>query len=471
MRNILLSVLLLTVTSVGTNAQSLDNSFGTNGTVPHIGLGNYFEATELPDGNVILCGDYETETESKACITKLKPNGSIDTSFGTNGKYIIDQYPSYDYYETFSKAIALPDGKLIVLYGSEYDNGIDPESVDIRIMRLNANGTVDNSFSGYSAQNISEDDYPYGLVRLPSGKLLMYGSNYMMRFNDNGMLDTSYANNGTRTVSLSIEELNLIGDAVYLYNFSDKMLVRLDNESSSNTKTYNLPENSSFYFFGNNIYIRDISSYSVIKKLDSNFNLVNNFANGGTATFDEYIGYNFIFQPQGSIIAKEYSYVYDNDWNHISTDVKYRRVNPDGSLDLTFGTGGVYKINIPATAPYYDYSDDYIHSNGKLYHLFYDNNWVANNIYIKRSNLSNEVLAVSDNTLPKDVRIMQNPVYETLKLSSQLFKAKIYDMSGKDTGILFEGKQASVQNLKPGVYLINAVSESGSKISLKFIKK
>ena len=49
--------------------------------------------------------------------------------------------------------------------------------------------------------------------------------------------------------------------------------------------------------------------------------------------------------------------------------------------------------------------------------------------------------------------------------------AKIYDVSGRETGITFNGKQTSVESLKAGVYLINATSESGSKINLKFIKK
>ena len=140
-------------------------------------------------------------------------------------------------------------------------------------------------------------------------------------------------------------------------------------------------------------------------------------------------------------------------------------------MDSTFGTAGVYKINIPENAPYNYYSYDYIHSNGKLYHLFYDKDWENNNIYLKRSNLPNEILATENATVIKEIRIIQNPVRENLILSGNLRNAKIYDMTGKETGISFEGKQTSVERLKTGAYIINAVSDSGKKINLKFIIK
>ena len=153
MRNILLSAMLFTI-SVNISAQSLDTTFGTNGTITHTGIGNYFYATELPDGSVILSGGYETDPVSKAVVTKLKPDGSLDTSFGSGGKYVIDQFSDVDYYEAFSKAILQPDGKLVLLYGAEYDNEIDEETISFRMMRLNSNGSVDNSFLGYSVQNV-----------------------------------------------------------------------------------------------------------------------------------------------------------------------------------------------------------------------------------------------------------------------------------------------------------------------------
>ena len=464
---------MLFTISVNISAQSLDTTFGTNGTITHTGIGNYFDATELPDGSVILSGDYETSSVSKAVVTKLKPDGSLDTSFGSGGKYVIDQFSDVDYYETFSKAILQPDGKLVLLYGAEYDNGIDEETISFRMMRLNSNGSVDNSFLGYSAQNVGEDDYPYGLIPLLSGKFLMYGGSYITRINQNGTLDTSYAANGTRTLSIGVEDINIIGNALYLYvyDYSGNKIIRLENESATTSTSYNLPQYSSIYINGNNIFIHDTTnSFSKITKLDPNFNPVTNFGTNGTSTFNNTIGYDLIFQPLGSIIAIDDEYIYDNT-DHVSTDKIYTRITPNGSLDTTFGNAGVYKFNISANELYDYYSDDYVHSNGKLYHLFYDKDWENNNIYLKRSNLPNEILTTENVALTKEISIIQNPVRENLILNGNLRNAKIFDMSGKETGISFEGKQTSVERLKTGAYIINAISDSGKKINLKFIKK
>ena len=63
----------------GFNAQSLDPSFGTNGTYTHPDLLSFFEATELSDGNVLLSGDRYIEdlNISQAKMVKMKPDGSI----------------------------------------------------------------------------------------------------------------------------------------------------------------------------------------------------------------------------------------------------------------------------------------------------------------------------------------------------------------------------------------------------------
>lgn len=472
MKNSLLSAFLFFGISSSISSQSLDYSFGTNGTFTHSGIGNYFSATELPDGSVILSGDYETQSVSQAIITKLKTDGSVDTSFGTGGKYIIDQFSDSDYYETFSPAIVQPDGKLVVLYGAEYDNGIDEETLSVRLIRLSANGTLDNSFSGYSANNITEDNVPYGIFRLPSGKILMYNSNSLLRFNSDGTLDTSYANNGVRTISFEISELQMMGASLYLHDYWGKRLVRLDNETATNTSVYNLPQNSSFYITNNYIYIHDTTnSFSQIIKLDANFDPVNSFGANGMATFNTYVGNEFVFQPQGSILAQKYNAEYDNNNNIVSTNKEFMRINPDGSWDSTFGNSGIYSINIPQNSPYDYHSDDYLHSNGKLYHLFYNKDWTINDIYIKRSNLPNEILAVSNFDSNKAVSIIQNPVGEILQLSDKINSASIYDISGKATGVKFEGQKVSVEQLKSGVYIIDGISEYGGKINLKFIKK
>lgn len=457
----------------GFNAQSLDPSFGTNGTYTHPDLLSLFEATELSDGNVLLSGDRYIEdlNISQAKMVKMKPDGSIDTSFGTGGSFVIDQYAGMDYYEAFSQAYPLPDGKILTLYGSEYDNGIDQSVISFRMLRLNANGTVDNTFTGYQQSNIAEEDAPYGLIPLPSSKFLVYGGDYIMRFNQNGTLDTTYGNNGVRSFSVDVEEINRIGNALYLHDYLSNRLIKLDNESSTNTTIFNLAQGSYVHFSGNNIFIEDPNNKII--KLNADLLPVSNFGVNGTATYQDFVGSNFVFQPGGSIIAENIDYIYDGNNNTIGYNKNFRRINPNGSLDTSFGTAGLYTLYVPESAPYSPWSDQFLHSNGKLYHVFYDKEVdVANaTLYLQRSNLPAELLAVSDQTAGSTLRIVQNPVKDRLLLSEPVSQAKIYDLSGRATEIVFEGSESAVNSLKAGVYMLNATSRTGKTVTLKFIKK
>ena len=469
MKKTLFSLMLLTCTFTISNAQSLDESFGTNGLVTHTDIGNWFEAVELTNGKVILSGEYNNGAVSKAVMVKLNPDGTLDTSFGTGGKFIMDETSDYSYYEEFSKPVILPDGKLLFAHASVLDIDSNEETANVKLLRLNANGSLDNTFVGYSLQDLTEDEFPYGLFSLPSGKILLYGSNYLMRFNANGTLDTTYSNNGKRTLSFEIEEMYMNGSTVYLWDYYGKKLIKLNDESANISKTYSFE--GDVYFYKNYFYFYNYDNgFTTIKKIDQEFNPVNSFGNNGTSIFNEDIGYNLIFQPMGSIIVTSNDYEYDNDGNVIYYFNEYRRVNPDGSLDTTFGTNGVYKIIIPESAPFHSYSDDYVHSNGKLYHLLGDKNYESNNIYLKRTQLPSEILATSSTALNNKLKIIQNPVKELLQLSDTLFNAQIFDITGKNTGIKFEGKQVSLSNMKPGVYIVSGVTKSGDKVSLKFIK-
>lgn len=457
----------------GLNAQSLDNSFGTNGTYTHPDLMTLFEATELADGNVLLSGDryIDDANVSQAKMVKMKPDGSLDTSFGSGGSYVIDQFSSMDYYEAFSKAYQLPDGKILAMYGSEFDNGIDQSVITFRTLRLNADGTVDNSFTVYQRTNIPEEDAPYGLIPLPSAKFLVYGSDYMMRFNQNGTLDTTYGNNGIRTLSVDVEKISLIGNALYLHDYLGNRLIKLDNESSANTTIYNLTQGTYVNFYGTNIFVSD--SAGKITKLNADLVPVNSFGTNGSVTYPGLAGGNLVFQPGGSIITENIEYIYDGDNNVVSYNKNFRRINPNGSLDNTFGTQSVYTVAVPESAPYSPWSDQFLHSNGKLYHVFYDKEIDISNatVYFKRSSLPAELLAVNDQAASSKLRIVQNPVKDRLILSEPVNSAKIYDLSGRATGITVTGQETAVSHLKAGVYMLNATSKSGATVTLKFIKK
>jgi uncharacterized delta-60 repeat protein len=181
---------------------TLDNSFGTNGKViQSIGSANDSgrSLTIQSDGKILLGGDCSNGSNIDFCIARFETNGTLDNSFGSSGKVIQPIGSSLDY--GYSLAIQ-PDGK--ILLGGACSNG---RNRDFCIARFNSDGTLDTSFgtNGKVIQNIgSADDYGNSLAIQPDGKILLggyckNGSNddfCIARFNSDGTLDTTFGSYG-----------------------------------------------------------------------------------------------------------------------------------------------------------------------------------------------------------------------------------------------------------------------------------
>lgn len=454
-------------------AQSVDTNFGSNGTVTHAEKGSFFQSTLLPDGKMIFSGSFESATSKKAVILKLNADGSLDQTFATAGVFTKDLYTNTNYFEGFSKVLVQNDGKLFFAYGSQLDNGIDPESLTLNLMRLNANGTPDTSFTNpWTTTTTDIDNAPADFRLLSSGKYLTYGPDYMMRFNSNGSLDTTYGTNGIRTITFEINDVYVNGDAIYIdgnpaNNSSNRTLYKLINENAGISGSNNYvtgrvyQNNSSFYIDKNN------SSVHELLKLDSNLAPFAGFGtNGKVSLSTQLYPADILFQPGGSVI------LYANNSSGSQTDYTFTRLNYNGAVNTGFGQGGTFTMTIPNSAGFQSYSDALVHPNGSIYNLFYGNN-NTNNIFLKKILLPNEVLAVKDNLKKNDkISILENPVGNTLKLSADLENGSIYDASGKPILSNLKGREHAVNLLPKGVYIITDKGNNGQiSNNLKFIKK
>jgi len=453
-------------------AQSIDTNFGSNGTVTHAQKGSFFETTLLPDGKMIFSGNFESTTSKKAVILKLNADGSLDQTFATAGVFTMDLQANNDYFEGFSKVVVQNDGKLFFAYGSQLDNGIDPESLTMNLVRLNANGTPDTTFTNpWSTTTTDIDNAPMDFKVLSSGKYLTYGPNYIMRFNSNGSLDTTYGTNGTRIITFDINELFVSGDNIYIdghptNNSSNRTLYKLLNETAGISASNNYvtgrvyQNNSSFYIDSYNFTIHELL------KLDSNLAPAAGFGTNGKVSLSTQIyPTQILFQPGGSAI------LYGSNSSGSQTDHTFTRLNYNGAVNTGFGQGGTFTMTIPNSAGFQSYADNLVHPNGSIYNLFYGNN-NTNNIFLKRILLPNEVLAVTDNLKANDkISILENPVGNMLKLSGDLLNGNIYDTSGKIIMSNLKGREHTVSSLPKGIYLINDKDNNGQGITLKFIKK
>lgn len=134
-----------------------DSTFGNNGIVEY-SLGNVsnLNITKImPTGNGIYIGiDYNENDNDVKTIYKFLFDGSLDSSFGTNGKMIIPIDPEYNL--TFS---VFQDGSILV--GGSYQDAT--YEVNRKTIKLNSEGEIDEDFgddgiiSGFTISYIQEN--------------------------------------------------------------------------------------------------------------------------------------------------------------------------------------------------------------------------------------------------------------------------------------------------------------------------
>ena len=126
----------LTVFRYGTDGL-LDTSFNGTGKVNSPGVGAAGLAIQ-PDGKIVVVGNsYDTSVGSRFAAVRYNTDGSLDTSFGGSGKIIIP-------IGFHAASVAIQANGKIVAAG----NGANDTVSGFAVVRLNPNGSLDNSFSG-----------------------------------------------------------------------------------------------------------------------------------------------------------------------------------------------------------------------------------------------------------------------------------------------------------------------------------
>ena len=152
---LLFPFLFLSLLMKAQNAGDVAQNFGSS-----LGFDNYIRSVvQQPDGKILVGGGFTTyngATENR--IIRLNSNGTKDTSFNTGTGF-------NDY--VFSIALQ-PDGKILVGGGFTTYNG----AAENRVVRLNPDGTKDNSFNTGTGFNSSVQS----IALQPDGKILIGGS-------------------------------------------------------------------------------------------------------------------------------------------------------------------------------------------------------------------------------------------------------------------------------------------------------
>jgi uncharacterized delta-60 repeat protein len=330
---------------------SLDTAFGSGGIVRQTFTGptdaRCNSAALEPmgttgDSDILLAGNEENSLLGMA-LMRLKPNGSLDTTFG-NGGQVLTYFPeSTPCIETATAVTVMTNGQIVVA-------GDIAGQDSVLLARYNANGSLDTTFGngGTATTVFSTYTVVSGIAVQPDGKILVAGSHgfptnttspgLLLRYNANGTLDSTFGSGGIVTTAIplgTVAATAYFGVAVYpnAGTANDGKIVAAGEVSSTPGGTQNQRQMGVTRYNPNGTLDTTFAAgvgYEAIP--DPNFTNPNDFARA------------VAIESDGKLVIVGDSYHGPNPCYS-----RVVRLNVDGSLDTTFGTGGQVTTAIGTT--------------------------------------------------------------------------------------------------------------------------
>ncbi len=295
---------------------SLDNSFNNAGTIiidnGVTGQEALLSVAVQADDKPVFAGWASYNDTTVGLLIRLNTDGTFDTTFNSSGVFMILGQNN----ARFNDIIVQPDGKIVAV-GETFT---DITSALFTI-RLNANGTLDNTYNGSGINSIeipniylkgtcvtqyNNNIYIGGMAERNFGKDIL-----LVGLNGNGQPIPGFGNNGIVIDSIANEYFNIYD-------------IEADNNGrlvAAGIKTNGNDLNASVFRYNN-----DGSTNTTFGSMG-----IAVFFNGRAACFGVCI------QNDDKIIAAGYS-------DFVNNTMLVARLDIDGNLDTTFGNNGIVEI-------------------------------------------------------------------------------------------------------------------------------
>jgi uncharacterized delta-60 repeat protein len=154
----------------------------------------------LPNGSIVVSGEpFGSDPSRRTSVARFDVDGELDTTFSTGGKLVIGG--AY-----VGRGLALQGDGRLVLVGSAPVVNVPEDFTHFAVMRLNEDGTFDESFGdgGMTTTSITgRTDAAHAVTVQADGRIVVAGEGNLIntnfalaRYNTDGTLDTSFAIDG-----------------------------------------------------------------------------------------------------------------------------------------------------------------------------------------------------------------------------------------------------------------------------------
>jgi uncharacterized delta-60 repeat protein len=376
------------------SAGSLDPHFGTGGTAvipfptPN-GPPSAASASAIAvqgDKTVLAGSDFNvTDSFGDFAVARLNKDGSLDQSFGTGGEVTISFGQNT---QAGATAVAVQGNKIVVAgFSVDFDTGQQVFAV----ARLNRDGSLDQGFGtgGEVTITFTGSDAAAG-VAIQGNKIVVAGTTFLTngnedvavaRLNKDGSLDSRFGTGGEVTFGFGTSTIGtasavaiqddriLVAGGASAGGSSDFAVARLNKDGSLDQsfgtggevtfKVGNGGPASSMALQGDKIVLAgsvgstdpNVVAQFGVARLNRDGSLDTTFGQGGQVTF------TFASAPgetdfASAVTVQGDEIVVAGTAQNTTSDLAVARLNKDGSLDSTFGSGGKVTTDFPGSSAF-----------------------------------------------------------------------------------------------------------------------
>jgi uncharacterized delta-60 repeat protein len=372
---------------------SLDFSFGDNGIVTsQVGIASsVYSITLQQDNKIIAAGvSHINESTTNFSIIRYNQDGVLDDTFGDHGVASINIENSSNVYNVAIKS----DQKIVISGYSNFNS-----NTGISLIQLNIDGTLDTNFGtgGISIHHFVEspDVEAWAMDLDGNDNIITTGMIYdselqrnkiaVVKFKPNGDLDEDFGINGIVKTSISSNSDDF-GNAVTIQP-NNKIVIAGTSNNLSVIARYNI-DGTLDYTFGTNGII------------------ITSFETGEPAET-----YGITIQSDGNIVAVGVS---GQNAQNTNGNFGLIRLNPDGTIDDTFGLNG--KVVTDISNGHNDVAFSVKEQNdGKLVVSGISKSSDYYNIAVAKYN--GQKVPIQDYTEEKKIQIFPNPAFDKIEIT------------------------------------------------------
>jgi uncharacterized delta-60 repeat protein len=323
-----------------------------------------------PDGKIVVgsarkllatgkYNDASSEILNTFGAHRFNPNGAQDTGFtnppsNTFGNFVFN-LPSLDQrlrYETPAMALQ-SDGKIVLASRPNVYLNSRQISAPIVVTRHNANGSTDKTFgsNGYVSTVTYPGHFSYvtSMAIQTDGKIVIAGYDTPTDGSTSDFAIARYNTNGTPDTSFDIDGIARVGFVGYSNDYAKAVKIQSDGKIV-------VAGHSNIGAWGDNNF--------TLARLNTNGSLDTGFGNNGLvsttfASISADRANDMTIQADGKIV------VVGTTKNGFDSDFGLARYNTNGSLDTTFGYGGLVTTSF-GTSYLGDSATNVVLQNGKI---------------------------------------------------------------------------------------------------------